>query len=365
MNFRNAKSIAFGLALTTSFVFLGLSPTVATTHAKATQDKTYDPNLTITYPNWRAVLKDSVLETGRSDRSKPPSIKANAGSRMNRVNKKPTRLEGNRVLFNRFGKNNYKFFATIKNSLAGLPNEMALSNFHPDEQLAFWLNLHNMAVFESVVQKYPVKILERHMKKFFNTKTVTVDSKRMSINDIETLVIKQFKNPMVIYGFFTGAIGGPNLRSTPFTAKTVWADLEDNGKDFVNSLRGVQFKGNTANISTFYERTKLAFPNFSADMISHLKSLADDDIKHQLNQATKVKANIKDWYIADLYGGGIGYDSAALITPELFRDSEKAGSSTLAIKNLPEHVRRFLSHISVRNKNRNMKTTKVTIKEVN
>lgn len=362
MIFSKAKSIAIGLVLTTGFVITGLSLTVATTHANTIQTKSYDPNLTITYPNWRAILKDSVLETGRSDRKNPPKLKANAGSRMNRANKKATRLEGNRVMFNRFGKKSYTFFATIKNSLAGLPNEMALDNFHPDEQLAFWLNLHNMAVFESIVQKYPVKIIERHMKKFSNKKTVTVGGKAMSVNDIEELVMKQFKNPMVIYGFFNGSIGGPNLRSTPYTAKTVWADLEENGRDYVNSLRGVQFEGNVANVATFYEHTKLAFPNFEKDILAHMKTLAEKNLKNELNTVTSIKSKIKDWYIADLFGGGVGYGSAAAITPEAFRDSQRAGNSTSAIKNLPEHVRQYLAQITARNRAR--QKASVTIDEV-
>jgi hypothetical protein len=265
---------------------------------------------------------------------------------------------------------------------------MALNNFHPNEQLAFWLNLRNMVVFESVIKKYPVKILKRHMAKAFKKKSLSVGGKKMSVYDIEDLVIKQFKNPMVIYGFFTGAIGGPNLRTKPFTADTVWANLDANGKDFVNSFRGVQFKDHTAKISTHYEHTKLAFPNFEENVLSHMKKLAEADVLEELNNAQTVKAEIEDWYIADLYGGTIGMGSAATLSPAAllgaFRgtDPDPAvktmvtltdGGGTIGdvmitqaqdLNGLPAHVVTFLQQVSIRNRDRRLRTGRVTIDEI-
>ena len=333
------------------------------TNIKAAKSDT----LGIDYSDWDMVLRHTVWKMGFSDRKYAPRPDKRIGTLISTDNPNPTRFEDNRVFFHFLKKDDKAYIRGIRKSLEAIPDEVPLDQFSADEQLAYWLNLHNVTVYEEIMNRYPVRKLKHFMRKLSDDKRLMVAGKAMSIRDIEELVIKEWQNPLVIYGFYLGAVGGPNLRKGAFTADRVWSDLEDNAQEFTYSLRGLQFDGDRAKVSTFYKRVESAFPNFEEDLKTHFMRVGhsgEGNLLYNASQlAMRVKASpslrvsISDWYIADFINGNYrpGHEnSTGFVLSSM--SSEGVGSrfeglmmNQGAYGQYPPHARELLQQFMIRN----------------
>jgi hypothetical protein len=287
-------------------------PTLSEAAPQASQSK---KRFVVDYADYNKVLRGLILI--KRGNSRKPKLRATppTGTRISFVNRKLTRYESNRVMFHMLKDGHKDYIRTVRQSLESIPGEFPLNNFGKDEQLAYWLNLRNIMALEAVMDIYPVMKLKRPWKKISNDKSLTVAGTKMSINDIEALIIKQWPNPQVIYGFYNGTVGGPNIRKRAYTGRFVWDDLNKNAKEFVNSIRGVQFFRKTAKIAEYYEGYPSLFPNFKEDVQKHLISILRPSLGEQLKNSKKIKFNINDWSIADLMNGRLGLSSPGSIGP--------------------------------------------------
>jgi len=317
---------------------------------------TYDPNLIISYDDWTAVLKETVWDTGPSSRTYAPRVRPTIGTRLSSASQSPTRLEANKVLFHSLSDGEKDVVSAIRRSLERLPDEMPLENLSPSEQLAYWLNLRNVAVFEALAEEWPLSNLRKWAANLDDSKILDVAGRAMSIRDIELLVMDQWPNPLVAYGFYLGNIGSPNLMTEAFNGDDVWPQLQANAKEFISSLRGVQFAGPVVKVSTFYERVAPLFPDFEVDLKAHLLEFAKPSMQARLYPATEFKAVVEDWGIADLYNGKIYSAGASNATnPAAFILA--MGKNPLAnkarvdavLRGLPAHAQVFAKEIAMRN----------------
>ena len=318
------------------FVFLVLATinTLGVVVAQPTSQvpaATYDDRLRFDYSDWDSLLLETVFVNGLSDRIPARRPRPEMGTFAVRGNKSKTRLEANRVFYHAISDGGKDYVRQVRLALQSLPDQVPLAKFHPDERLAFWLNLRNLTVFEAILDEYPIGRLERFLKKLSKDKRITVEGKAMSIGDIEAHVKANWKSPYVMYGFYNGTIGGPNLRIRAFTRKNVWEYLERNAREFIESLRGVQFDDNVAKVSTLYKNHADLFPNFNADLRAHMLEAANPDMADRIRQTDTIKPTVEDWYLADLYSGTYGTGSAAMVGPAAlltaFGDSIDAGHS--------------------------------------
>ena len=144
----------------------------------------------------------------------------------------------------------------------------------------------------------------------------------LSLNDIQFIILRQNyeSNPLIIYGLYQGIIGGPNIRKSAYSGKYVYADLIDNAMEFINSNRGTESKNKRVfRVSSLYERNVQFFTNFETDLTEHLLTYLEGEERIELQVATKVKADIDDWTVADLFGssrnlaGSLANSNAALV----------------------------------------------------
>ncbi|MCF6196840.1 MAG: DUF547 domain-containing protein [Emcibacter sp.] len=139
----------------------------------------------------------------------------------------------------------------------------------------------------------------------WDEKILKVNGITLSLNDIQYNIIeKTWRNPLVIYGLYQGTIGGPNLRRKAFTGRLVYEQLEDNAEEFINSLRGLRFKGKEAHVSKIYEWNRDLFPDFKNDLRRHLRKYANLRLVTRLDNSKKLKVKFYDWNIADVLNGG-------------------------------------------------------------
>ena len=284
--------------------------------------------LEINYDDLDTLLRSSVLSTGKSSRAKAKPSTASIGTRMKSSVNKLTALEGNRFHFEAFKDEQYQnMFTSIRKSLQSLPDEAPLNLFTKEEQLAYWLNLYNVTMLDEIMKVYPERKLEDFLyddEAILEEKLLEVSGVKLSLNDIQYKILfnKYNKDPLIIYGMYQGIIGGPNIRRYDYTGQNVWSALESNANNFINSNRGTYAdKKNVVRVSTLYRRNEIYFPNFKTDLKKHLLKYLEGYTRFALEDAKKVKVNINDWKITDIYGSTRSYSAGTNSNSAALNDS--------------------------------------------
>jgi hypothetical protein len=269
----------------------------------------------VRYDDLDYLLKELVLPVGRSEHR--PALKSmpTTGTRLKYGNPNPSRLEGNRVMFHFIrSKSEKQFVKDVRDNLLNLPSQIAISRLSKREQLAYWLNLHNSIFLAEMADRYPITKVSRlfndctHRKErkrgFACKRLFTFMNHKISLDDIRNHILKNWQDPLVIYGFYMGAVGTPNIRLEAFTGTKVYKQLEENAIDFINSVRGTRMHNNgRLRVSRYYVMMAAMFPDFQPDLIRHLEQHARGTFKIDVQTANTIDPGIDDWYIADLFNG--------------------------------------------------------------
>ncbi|WP_245806032.1 DUF547 domain-containing protein [Erythrobacter donghaensis] len=262
----------------------------------------------IDYEVWDYALKNILVAMGPSNRQGMRRPDPPIGSRLAQGPQSRYRLEGSMVLFRFFDKDVINSFTEYREDLERVAGTLDISALPRNEQLAFWLNLHNVAMMEMIAKEWPVRE-PREIKvggvPLDDAKFITLRGIHVSLRDIrEEIVFRNWKDPKVIYGFWRGEIGGPELQRHAFNAENVSSLLDVAAADFVNSLRGTQMRGDRLEVASLYaEVAPFYFRDFEGDLRSHLAAFAEGPTVEMLAGTREVRATISEHDIADLHGG--------------------------------------------------------------
>ncbi len=300
-------------------------------------------DLRINYDDLDALLDLSVMDFGRSSRIAGKNDDPRTGTRLK--DRQPkfaliTTNEANRFYFESYREEPQKSaFEKISKNLQTLPGEVPFQQWPENEQLAYWLNLYNITLISELIDAYPVQKL----KKFYNDsdspyfeKSLQVAGIDISLHDIKYKIVpaKFGYDPLLVYGFFQGHIGGPSIQTKAFTGQHVWQKLSLIATDFINSNRGtyLDHQGRFY-VSELYERDKVFFEKADKTLYSHLEKHLEGSMRTELKYATNLKPRINNWRITDLYGtdreygGGISDNPAAMLNA--VKTSSGAGNTPL------------------------------------
>ncbi|MGI8943056.1 MAG: DUF547 domain-containing protein [Qipengyuania sp.] len=262
------------------------------------------------YSIWDEALDFFVLRMGPSLRQGAPSVSPGMGTRRTYGHDSLYRLEGNRVIFSFLNDDVKASLTEYREDLERIGSEIDIAGLARNEQLAYWINLHNVAVIERIARDYPVEAPSRMkigaaQQALDDAPFITVAGVAMSPKDIRTkIVYPHWSSPKVIYGFFRGDIGGPSIQRDAFSSDNVDALLTENATEFVNALRGTEKRGSTLHVSTIYEEARpFYFRNWPADLRGHLTEFASDEVRQDIAATSEVKASIYEPDIADLANG--------------------------------------------------------------
>ena len=178
-----------------------------------------------------------------------------------------------------------------------------------NEQLAYWLNLHNVAVIEALANNYPLRDPSEgpfgsNGAGLQDAKLMTVRGVALSPRDIrERIVYPNWKDPKVIYGFWRGEIGGPSIQRLAFNGSNVDALLAFSAEEFVNSLRGVEAFNGALRVSRLYEEAEPFYFSDAGSLRAHLAQFARDDVKELIGKYEGTAYNRYETDIADLVYG--------------------------------------------------------------
>ncbi len=266
----------------------------------------------IDYSDLDAILKGSVLDMGPSTH-KPPKVKFAkvTGSRLQVGNTSITHQEGNRVMIHAFRDGELAYLRKMRDELLAIPSVLPLASLSRNQQLAYWFNLYTAIVLDEISHQYPITYLgplfdRGDAEAFVNRQQFMVNGATISLTDIEHHVMSNWNDPIVIYGFYMGAVGTPNVRTSAYSGDTVYGQLRENAVDFVNSMRGTQiWNPAKLRVSKYYQRMAQMFPNFEASLLAHIQKYAKPSFRQRLITIQRLSPEIEDWHIADLYNGNL------------------------------------------------------------
>jgi len=263
----------------------------------------------IDYTHWDEALAWFVVPMGPSVRQSAGRAEPPTGTRRIYGHESRLRLEGNRVAFSYLTPEIIQSLTDYRADLERIGSQLDLSRIPRNEQLAFWINLHNVALIEALARQYP--LTQPGDRKFGpnsaaldDAKLITVDGVDLSPRDIrEHIVYPNWSDPKVIYGFWRGVIGGPSIQRLAFTGGNVDALLALSAEEFVNSLRGVEKWGGALRVSPIYAEAAPFYFDQDDALRAHLSQYAAGDVKDLLSKTgTTAYKNIEQ-DIADLSGG--------------------------------------------------------------
>lgn len=292
---------------------LAASPALASAQLSETDLATFVPSDTpnndkIDYSIWDEAMKNIVISMGPSLREGAGRPDPSFGSRRQYGHVSRYRLEGTRVMFSFLDKDVIASFTEYRKDLENTANIVDIQALSRNEQLAYWINLHNVALVEQIANAWPLR-QPREMKvdgvPLDEARIVTVEGVRLSLRDIrEKIVYRNWKDPVVMYGFWRGEIGGPSLQREAYNADNVARLLTRGAADFVNSLRGTQEAGGRLQVSEHYrEVAPFFFPDFENDLRAHLARFSDAKTSAILAQTRGADPVVNEYDIADLEGG--------------------------------------------------------------
>ncbi|MXP38260.1 DUF547 domain-containing protein [Erythromicrobium ramosum] len=262
----------------------------------------------IDYEIWDHALKHILISMGPSTRQGAPSPVPPPGTRLKSGPQSRYRLEGSLVLFRFFDRQVIESFTEYRQDLERVVETQDISALSRNEQLAFWLNLHNVAMMEQIAKEWPVREPREIAiggQPLDEAKFITLRGIPVSLRDIrENIVFRHWKDPKVIYGFWRGEIGMPHLQSYAFTGANVSSLLDVAAADFINSLRGTQkIYGKLAVSELYAEVSPFYFPDLEKDLRAHLANYAEEPVVELLAKTDQTVASIREADIADLHGG--------------------------------------------------------------
>ena len=264
----------------------------------------------INYQAWSEVLRSVVFYMGPSLRAKAVRPTPTTGSRVVYGHDSAFRLEGNRVRFSVLNNEMKEALSEYRSDLERVGNEIDITKLNRNEQLAYWINLHNVIVIDQIAANYPVTKPSRIV--FGEARTPLEDAKlvrlkgvNLSLRDIrEEIVFRHWSDPKIMYGFYRGEIGGPSIQGIAFTSENVSTLLDSSAREFVNSLRGIDAVNGELRISRIYHEARpFFFPSWPDDLKAHLLTYADDDVREEIASPGPITEQYYETDIADLAGG--------------------------------------------------------------
>ena len=267
---------------------------------------------TLDFSTMTTILETSVLYTGDSTRRRAKRPEPSLGSRItSRVgHTSPYRLEGNKVLFSAFNKDYKYLLSRYRKNLERMGKKEDITTLPRNEQLAYWLNLHNVTMLDIIAKNYPVRnpreiTIGSDNVLLHDAKIIKVQGQRLSLRDIrEKIVFPNWKDPNVLYGFFQGDLGSPSIQRTAFTGQNISELLKFSADEFTNSLRSIHATGVTVYVSSLYaEVAPYYFPNFPTDLKTHLRTHLREDVVGLLDRYPDFKLAKYQSRIADTTGG--------------------------------------------------------------
>ena len=123
-----------------------------------------------------------------------------------------------------------------------------VAKLSPKQQLAYWINVYNVNVVATVVEKYPVESIRDISTdpivrlNVFKKERVPFGSELLSLDDVEHKKIREtFKDARIHFAINCAAKSCPPIRSEAYVGARVDAQLDEQAKKFLSGPYGARF----------------------------------------------------------------------------------------------------------------------------
>lgn len=153
-----------------------------------------------------------------------------------------------------------------------------------NEQLAFWINMYNIAVVHTLAQNYPIPSIKDTgtlINPIWDRPLINVGGNYYSLNEIETKILLKLNEPRIYYALCNGTLSAADLRKEAYTDEKLDAQLSDQMTQFLqNRTKGIRVHKGTkeVRISSILKWKKDTIFN-SAPQHAYLQHYADRDIE--------------------------------------------------------------------------------------
>jgi len=317
MKIQHIKLLLLSAAVGMSPIALSMdahATTTADVEQIATQDFSYftprpKVDTRLDFSTWDFMLSETVLYMGPSTRRAAPRKTASVGSRLATGNKSRLRLEGNKILYPLM--NNYVKSELIayKDELIELGNTHDIPSLPKNDQLAYWINLHNAVVVATLIKEYPgprrqaalIEPIKGSDVKLHDAKLINIKGHALSLRDIrEKIVFPNWKNKDVPFAFHLGYQSSPSLSNSAYEGQKIDLQIARNAYEFFNSLRAYE-KGKlnpyVVEVSEWY------FPNMDTDFESYMQRKMRPEVFAEFSTSGIKKIGKPDLSIADMTAG--------------------------------------------------------------
>ncbi|MGH9365672.1 MAG: DUF547 domain-containing protein [Thermoanaerobaculia bacterium] len=138
-----------------------------------------------------------------------------------------------------------------------------------EARLAYWLNAYNALAMYNVIRSGIPPELGSIKVRFFGLTTFTIGGKSMSLNTLETKIVRPIGDPRVHFALNCMVRGCPRLPREPFAAPRLEEQLEAAARFFLNEER---------NVKLLPDRSTVRFSDilrfYTADFLKQAPSLA-------------------------------------------------------------------------------------------
>jgi len=218
-------------------------------------------------------------------------------------------MEGNKVLYSLMVNDVKAEMETYRDELIALGNRLDIPSLPRNEQLAYWINLHNAVVITTVAENYPgpkrrptlIKPIKGSDAKLHDAKLIDIDGHRLSLRDIrEQIVFPNWKNGDVPYAFHLGYLGSPSMANVAYSGNDLRAQLARNAYEFVNSLRGYD----SGKLSPYIrEVAPWYYPGMSTELDTYFQKRMRPEVFGEYKANGIKKMNRETLVVADMTGG--------------------------------------------------------------
>lgn len=172
------------------------------------------------------------------------------------------------------------------------------SEFSQEEAIAYWANLYNAETINVILDNYPVKSIRKiGLLGPWKKKRLTVNGQSMSLDNIEHDTVRaNYDEPRIHFAFNCASIGCPNLGVKAWEAETLDVDLDQAGRDFIATARGVSVSANgKVTGSSLFKWYKDDFGTSKKEVITYLAQFAEGEKKAAMLAADEFDKFDYDW----------------------------------------------------------------------
>lgn len=160
----------------------------------------------------------------------------------------------------------YGYLASQKSAISQLLNEVAkldkarFDQASKQEQLAFLINLYNLATVDLVLSAYPdltsIKDLGNLLRSPWQQKRIQLWGASISLDDLEHGLIRgsgRYNDPRIHFAVNCASIGCPALRPEAYSGEQLEAQLEQQAQLFLADRSRNRLEGSTLQLSSIFK----------------------------------------------------------------------------------------------------------------